>query len=69
MIGIKTFGLSGLLRTNFYGTLQKLYSYGFGVLEPCILFDEYSFAPMRAAMPFPSCKNTAIGSSSCTSKT
>lgn len=49
MIGINTFGLSELLRTNFYGTLQKLYSCGFGVLEPCILFDEYSFAPVRAA--------------------
>ncbi len=24
MIGINTFGLSELLRTNFYGTLQKL---------------------------------------------
>ena len=48
MIGINTFGLSELLRTNFYGTLQKLYSCGFGVLEPCILFDEYSFAPVRA---------------------
>lgn len=49
MIGINTFGLSELLRTNFSGTLQKLYSCGFGVLEPCILFDEYSFAPVRAA--------------------
>ena len=49
MIGINTFGLSGLLRTNFSGTLQKLHSGGFGVLEPCILFDEYSFAPVRAA--------------------
>lgn len=48
MIGINTFGLSRLLRTNFSSTLQKLYSCGFGVLEPCVLFDNYGFAPVRA---------------------
>jgi len=38
--GVNLFGLAGLMRDDFEGTLQTLKDSGFTALEPCILFDE-----------------------------